>query len=465
MPVYPSITRTSAAFLLLLTASLNAQAQEKYSLRQCLEYAVEHNDRLRKDRLGMEAAVQARREVLGAFLPQVSASAGLVRNVQKTQVAMPNFVNSMLPESLRDPDASKYMTVTMGMNYNANCGVQLSQQLINLPLLNALKIAGLAEEISGIGTEVTKEEVIAQTATLYCAIQTMSFGVKLYGQSIDLMDRTLQMMGVSGQSGIVRPVEVKQVTVNRTNLESEKQMMMQAIEIQKNLLKLQMGFPVDGKIEPEEMNVEDLEKIILSDRTASFDLDGLLPHKMLKSRQKMAELQYKAAVYDKLPVLSLGANYALNYMGDDFKGETFRHFPVSMVSLNLRIPLFTGLSKSAAVRKADIERKKLLGDERSLGQSLTMAYINARLALERSLQTMFSQKRNREMAQEVFDLVEINYGEGISSLSELLNANSSLIRSQMNYINALGTCLNAYIELKKVDGSICLLRHSTVSVE
>ena len=58
------------------------------------------------------------------------------------------------------------------------------------------------------------------------------------------------------------------------------------------------------------------------------------------------------------------------------------------------------------------------------------------------------------MAQEVLRVTESNYNEGISSLSDLLNASSSLIQAQMNYINALSSSVKACIDLKKADGTI-----------
>jgi len=230
--------------------------------------------------------------------------------------------------------------------------------------------------------------------------------------------------------------------------------MMQAIDIQKNLLKLQMGFPMEERIELQAININNMEEEILANALTAFDMSSQLPFKMFKSQQKMLDLQYKAAVYQALPMLSLSANYAMNYMGDDFKGETFHKFPISGISLNLRVPIFTGLSRTANIKKADIERQKSLRDEKNLGQALAMAYGNAQLSLEQSRKTMDSQKRNKDMAQEVFDVIENNYKEGISSLSEMLNANSALIRSQMNYVNALSGCMKAYIELKKSNGTI-----------
>ncbi len=268
------------------------------------------------------------------------------------------------------------------------------------------------------------------------------------------MDRTVRILEANGEIGLARPVDIRQIAVNRTNLEAEKESMMQAIVIQKNLLKLRMGFPMDGEIELAEMDVEEMESLLFRENPGAFDVSGLLPFRIFKARQKMLDLQYRSAVYETLPALSLNAHYNMNYMGDRFRGETFRHFPVSALSLNLRFPIFTGLSKSAGIRKAKIEKEASLLEEEMLARSLSMAYGNALSSLEQSLTTMESQRRNREMARELFTVVEGNYREGLASLADLLNADAALIRAQMNYVNALGGCMKAYVELKKADGTI-----------
>ena len=168
----------------------------------------------------------------------------------------------------------------------------------------------------------------------------------------------------------------------------------------------------------------------------------------------MLQLQRKAAVAEVLPSLTLTANYSQNYMGDHFYGETYHHFPVSMVSLNMRMPLFTGMSKKAKIRKAGIEMEKSAEDERMLVQSLTMGYSNAMRQMMQNRATIESQKRNRKLAEDVLAVTESNYQEGISPLSDVLNATTSLIQAQMNYVNALGNSMKAYIDLKKADGSI-----------
>ena len=444
----------SACLLPLLAAAQGTQQVTALSLKECLDYSMQHNTALQKDRLGIEEAIQSRREIVGSLLPQLNASAGYTYNIQKTTIAMPNFVNSMMPESMRDPNAPKYMTVTMGMDLSANLGVSLTQQILNFSLYNAVGIAKAGEEMARLGADADTDDLLTKTATLYYNAQVLQYAIGLFDENLAVMDRMGRIMEVSRDNGIVRKVDADRISVTRTNLETERLSMERALEVQKNLLKLQMGFPMEEEISLEALDLGRMESMIISDRLREFSVEDQLPFKMLKQQQNMLGLQKKSAIGETLPMVSLSANYSQNYMGDHFYGETFHHFPVSMVSLNLRVPLFTGMSKNAKIKKAGIQIEKSLKDEQMLVQSLTMAHSNARMQFEQNRSTIESQKRNKDLAQEVLRVTESNYNEGISTLSDLLNASSSLIQAQMNYINALNSSVKAYLDLKKADGSI-----------
>lgn len=444
-------------FLWLLPVMASAQettAQGPLSLKQCLDYAVENNTTLQKDRIGIQEALESKREIVGSLLPQLSASAGFTYNIQKTTIAMPNFVNSMMPEPMRDPNAEKYMTVTMGMDLTANWGVALTQQLLNFSLFTAVEIARAAEEMADMGVAADMNDIIAQTATLYYNAQVLQYSMGLFDESLAVMGRMADVMAANKDNGLVRKVDADRIAVTKMNLETEKQSMLQALEVQKNLLKLNMGFPMDQDIEIEPVDIDAVESRLFMETLRDFQVEEQLPFKMLKQQQAMLGLQRKSAIAETLPSLTFTANYSQNYMGDHFYGETYHHFPVSMLSLNLRVPIFTGMSKTAKIKKAGLQIEKSIRDERTLVQSLTMGYNNARMQLIQNRSTIASQKRNRELAREVLKVTESNYNEGIAGLSDLLNASSSEIQAQMNYINALNNCVKAYIDLKKADGTI-----------
>lgn len=440
--------------LLPVVALAQGSDGKPLSLKECLDYSTQNNVTLQKDRLGIEEAMQSRREIVGSLLPQLNASAGYTYNIQKTTIAMPNFVNSMMPEPMRDPNAAKYMTVTMGMDLSANWGLSLTQQILNFSLFNAVGIAKAGEEMAKLGADADSDDLLTKTATLYYNAQVLQYAIGLFDDNLAVMDRMASIMDVSRENGIARKVDADRISVTKTNLETERLSMERAFDVQKNLLKLQMGFPMDEDISLEPLDIDKLESVIMGEGLNGFTVEDQLPYKMLKQQQKMLSLQKKSAIGETLPMLSLSANYSENYMGDHFYGETYHHFPVSMVTLNLRVPLFTGMSKNAKIKKAGIQLEKAQLDEQMLVQSLTMANSNARMQFEQNRSTIESQKRNKELALDVLEVTEKNYNEGISTLSDLLNASSSLIQAQMNYINALNSSVKAYLDLKKANGTI-----------
>lgn len=198
--------------LLLLVAS--GYAQESYSLQQCLNYAVQHNSNVKKSSYDQEKAKQARKEVIGALMPQISGSAALNDNVKKAKFIMPNFMNNMLPDKMRDPNASQYMTIEMGTQYSANAGVAVNQQILNMSLFNTLDIAKVSERMATLAATSTEEDVIAQTATLYYGAQVTQYAAEQMLHSVELMDKMLRTMEASYSSGLIKKVDVDRLKVN-----------------------------------------------------------------------------------------------------------------------------------------------------------------------------------------------------------------------------------------------------------
>jgi outer membrane protein len=443
----------TAALLVLTTSEL--LGQNALSLKECIQYAIENNHSLQKSKLDQTKSEQARKEILGALLPQLNGTSSIAYNFDKNTAVMPNFMNSMLPASMQDPNASKYMTIPMGMNYSANVGASLMQQVLNFSLFNAMDISRTTQEMADLGLEISTEDVIEKTATIYYNIQVLGYGLEQFDRSIALMDETVKVMDVNKANGIVRQVDLDRIDVAKTNLETQKKNLQQAREVQKNLLKLQMGYRIEDGIEVQPIDIESMESISTLGDNDLYDVKELLPFKMVKQKEQLSLLQMRSARYEGLPTLTLGANYTYNFLCDEFfRGESLHKLPVSLVSLNLRIPIFSGLSRQAKYSQAKIEMAKTQQDEVQLEQSLTMAHSNAQMQLDNSLNTIWVQKKNMKLAEDVYNVSENNYKEGICPLTDVLNASSSLIQSQMSYAEALNNYIQAYIQMKKSDGTI-----------
>ena len=440
----------------LLLLSVTGHAQEGYTLQQCLGYAVEHNSNVKKSALDREKAERARQEVLGALLPQISGSAGLNDNLKKAKFIMPNFMNNFLPEKMRDPNASEYMTIEMGTKYSANAGLALNQQLLNMSLFNTLDIAKVSKQMAELGALSTEEDVIAQTATLYYGVQVTQYAASQMLRSVELVEQMLRMMEVNYASGLVKKVDVDRLRVNLTNLRTQQSAIESGLEVQKNLLKLQMGFEVTEPIAVPALDLSLMaQQEIATVCSPTFDPIRHIAYRQLQQRERMAELQERAKKYEYLPTLSLALNLQYNHMSDQlFGGATNYGYPTAMVGVSLRMPIFSGGSRLAKVRESHLDLLKAQEDLHALDQSLRMANLNASLKLRDTRRTIALQRDNQALAEQVLDLAQKNYNLGVASLSDVLNASQSLVQAQMSYASALGDYMKAFIDLKKSRGEI-----------
>ena len=442
-------------FFAVCVSFFSLSAQETYSLYDCLDYALKNNHTIKKNELDKEKAGYARQEARGGLLPQVNGSANLNDNLKKAKFIMPNFMNSMLPPNMRDPHASEYMTIEMGMQYNANVGVSLNQQLLNFSLFNAQNIAKTAETLAALGVESSEEDVISQTAGLYYAVQSTEYAASEMDKSIDLVKKMLKTMEVNLSNGLVKKVDLDRLKVTLTNLITQRSAIQNGANVQKNLLKLQMGLDVNKPIEITPIDLSYFETQAANEINTPFALTSQTPYRMLTEKQNMVKLQQKSALYENLPTLSLTFNYQYNGSSEKFfKGPTNYWYPTSLIGLSLRIPIFDGLSRPAKMKETSLELKKVNEDMTVLEQSLTMAFLNAKMKIEDSRKTIHLQKENLQLAENVYNISEENYKQGLSSMSDVLNANQSLIQAQLSYADALNNYMKAFIDLKKNSGAI-----------
>ena len=71
-------------FTLILTVSLSAQ-NKKWTLEECVEYALKNNISIKQSELDVEIADIAKRDAFGNYLPSLNASASNAWNTGLTQ--------------------------------------------------------------------------------------------------------------------------------------------------------------------------------------------------------------------------------------------------------------------------------------------------------------------------------------------------------------------------------------------
>ncbi|MGF1924341.1 MAG: TolC family protein [Bacteroidia bacterium] len=429
-------------FLGINTMSQFAMAQQKVTLSDALTFALQNNAKIRKARLDIEGGRYKVEEVRSQALPQLTGTSGLT-------------YNPIIGQQVVD-FGGQLQTLKFGQKWNSNAGVQLSQQLFNQQVFTGLQAARSSEEYYSLTAQLSEEQIIELVANNY-------YQVLVNRQQLNVVDNNLKNVKViekiisnQYQNGLAKKIDVDRIKVNLTNLETQREQTINGITQLENQLKFSMGMSVTNPIflpETELTEVTQLPKF-----TDTIALSNRTEIKLLNNQQKLLALQRKAYVAEYYPTLALSGNYTYSSQSGSFdflsSNSSAIGFGSSAVGLTLRLPIFNGFLTRSKIRQADVNIKKADLDRLETTNALNMAYENAKIQLRNSLNTITAQKRNVELAQEIYQSTQNNYNNGLASLTDLLDTETSLTQAQNSYTQALLNYKVAEIQLIKSNGNI-----------
>lgn len=440
-----AITITLASLLVFTAVS----AQHTLTLRDALNYALENSEVLRKARLDIQKGQHQIAEVRSSALPQVEATSVLNYN--------PIVQQFVLPAEFMGGEAGEFIAIRAGQTWGAMSQVQLNQQLFNQQVFTGLKAARSTEEFYRVSNKLSEENVIQQVATNYYQIIITREQLNVIDANIERINQLENMVSSQYDVGLAKKIDLDRIVVNKTNLLASREELIYAVTQQENLLKYYMGMDITETITIPSSEIEKLENeaVRLLDN-GHLDVEQLLSYQVLRKQEELLTYQRKAYLAEYYPSLSLSGNYIYNSMSNKFNMYTSRalNYDMSTFTLALRIPIFDGHARRSKVRQADVELRKVHEDLRSTSNALSMAYENAKIQIKNSLNTIESQRVNKEFAEEVFVSTQNNYRNGLASLTDLLTAETDLVAAQNSYNQALLNYKVAEIELIKSNGNI-----------
>jgi outer membrane protein len=258
------------------------------------------------------------------------------------------------------------------------------------------------------------------------------------------------------QNGLAKKIDVDRIKVNLTNLQTQREQVLNAITQLENQLKFAMGMPVSTYIVLPRTELTEVST--LPDLADSVSLANRTEIKLLDIQDKLLNLQRKAYVAEYYPNLALTGNYTYSSQNNTFdflnSNPKAIGFDASSIGLTLRVPIFNGFLTRSKIRQADVDIKKAGEDRRQATNSLNLAYENAKIQLRNNINTINSQRQNVVLAQEIYRSTQNNYNNGLASLTDLLDTETSLTQAQNSYTQALLNYKIAEIQLIKSNGNI-----------
>ena len=423
---------------LCMLVSTIVNAQQPLTLKDALNFAIENNATAKKSRLDIDGGLFKTQEIRAQALPQITGNASLTYNAIIGQLVFGD------------------QAFQLGRAWNDNAGVQLSQQLFNQTVFTGLKAAKTSEAYYNLNASFTEEQIIELVANNYYQVLVSRQQLNVIDTNIKNIKVVEKIISNQYSNGLAKKIDVDRIQVNLTNLQTRREQTINAVVQLENQLKFSMGMPVNTAIvvPPDELKtVEALPELADTINTA-----GRIEMRLLNIQKELYQLQRKSYLAEYYPSLSLTANISTTGQSDRFdlfnrRGSAF-YYDASAIGITLKVPIFNGFATRSRVRQANVDLKKADEDIRERGNSLNLAYENAKIQLRNNINTIKAQRQNVTLAQEIYNSTQNNYNNGLAALTDLLDTENALTEAQNSYTQALLNYKIAEIQLIKSNGNI-----------
>src|SRR5688572_4911269 len=174
-----------------------------------------------------------------------------------------------------------------------------------------------------------------------------------------------------------------------------------------------------------------LENELAVDTLQAVDYAKRIEYQQLRTQRKLLEANVKYNKWDFFPSVSANGAYNLNYLNNDFGKLYNQSFPNSFAGITVAFPIFQGGKRRFNIRQAEWEVKRTDLDLVNLKNSINTEYNSALANYKASLINYLAIKENVQLAQEVYDVIQLQYRNGIKTYLEVIIAETDLRTAQI----------------------------------
>lgn len=471
------IVRYLAAIFLMMVATQVATAQptdgqEGWSLEACVEYALAHNEQIFISQANEDIAQARIGQTRSMGLPQLNGGVNYTNNLAVQQQVAPDFLspaigsvllglNAITPEQfgiIKGRADTTFLGFGFGTKHSAIASLTLNQLLFDGSYFVGLQAARTYKDLSVVQTNRTRESVVENVSKAYYGVLVNEERLHLLERNVERLESILKETEALFETGFAEKIDVVRLRVNRNNLTTEQNKLKSVMALSYDILKLQMGMPIE---EPLSLSTK-LAGISMESEAADgseVDFARRSDYAINEINQQLVELDIRNVRAGYLPSLRANASVGLNngaealVGGDEGPGlldSEWLNF--ASIGVTLSIPIFDGLLKRSQVQEKQAQADQLRRQQQLLENSITMEVKQARITLDNSMATVEAQRANMKLAEEVYDIAQRKYKQGVGSNLEVLEANTSYKEAQTNYYSAVYDALIAKVDLQKALG-------------
>ena len=313
-------------------SAANAQVKT-LTLKDAITYALENKAEARKAKLEIENSEYKIQEIRSRALPQISANGSLTYNpiIQTTVIDGAGF---------GQPGTT--IQAAFGQTWTSGAGLSLNQAIFDQAVFTGLRAARSTREFYQINNQLTEEQVIERVANNYYSVYVQRQKLMLLDSSYVNTTKVRDIVKGQFDNGLAKRIDLDRIVVKMSNIDTERQQIINQVQLQENALKFYMGMPIETAIEVPQEEFQVTPAALSETPNTTTRTEYLL----LKKQEELLEFQKTSIIAQYYPTLSLVAGY--NYIGQGPEMPLFAKpkdgvywSDFSSIGLNLKVPIFT----------------------------------------------------------------------------------------------------------------------------
>lgn len=328
-----------------------------------------------------------------------------------------------------------------------------SQTIFNRDVLLANRTKNDVRQQAKQQTENTRIDVVVNVSKAFYDVLATIQQIKVADENIARLEESLKYARAQYDAGIVDKTDYKRATIALNNAKASRKSNEEALKAKTEFLKALMNYPAEAGLDIAYDSTQ-LEKETSLDTLQAIDYSRRIEYQILQTQRRLQEANLKYNKWSYLPSLSANGAYNFNYLDNDFGKLYNQSFPNSFAGLTLAFPIFQGGKRKFNTRQAEWEVKRTDLEMINLKNSINTEYNSALSSYKGSLINYLAIKENVLLAQEVYDVIQLQYRNGIKTYLEVITAETDLRTAQINYYNALYQVLSSKIDVQRSLGDI-----------
>ncbi|MEB2775827.1 TolC family protein [Algoriphagus sp. D3-2-R+10] len=444
---------TYAFFLWAPTVAIGQEAMQEFNLpdtltlKESIQIGLENNRTLKKAILDEEKAKYQRNEIRGAGLPQFSAY-GQYNNFL-------DVFPQAVPGGIFGGDPSEIQVISLGVPQSLKAGFELNQLIFSNSYLIGLKAAKTGEEFYRILAEQSEEDVIHEISMNFLGVIQLELQKENLQANIDQLESLQKILQSQYDNDLARKVDLNRVKVNLTSIKSELENLEISSYQQEGYLKLLMGIPVDTEINLDQ-SIADTDQLIQDFQIQDLSIADRKDIQVLGVQKQLYEYEYKNIKAAHQPQLVGFADFNKNAFSEDFDfmSQNKVWYQGFLIGLKLQIPIFDGMQTKYKAAQSRVTAQQLDLDRLQAEDAAELEYKNALNKYYNSISTLKSLDGNLDLANDVLKETTLLYKEGLSPLTDLLDAETTQRAAQANFNNQIIQVRIAQLEILNSTGKI-----------